>query len=261
MNLVIGEIKSEIQQDLSDQFSVDTEYKKVLNNYQSNRGIKFKSTEEMLNDKVFINMVSDMENSRLSNINMTIADIDWQNAETYKTQLKLNNALKDRTKKLQNLETTNNLTFNFEQNVNGKTENGHCALSYPQKIFCKYNLKNKKLFIEVEKQKYPVNLELKPLKDKNVFYWSEGSISVGKVGDTNVSTSKEINANSLTIGVDKFTEDFFTPVQGWPGMNEFLQHFFNNDVPREEYINEIEALQNISNAMELSLQKNQWINL
>ncbi len=25
---------------------------------------------------------------------------------------------------IQNLETTNNLTFNFEQNVNGKTENG-----------------------------------------------------------------------------------------------------------------------------------------
>ena len=48
---------------------------------------------------------------------------------------------------IQNLETTNNLTFNFEQNVNGKTENGHCALSYPQKIFCKYNLKNKKILV------------------------------------------------------------------------------------------------------------------
>ena len=48
---------------------------------------------------------------------------------------------------IQNLETSNNLTFNFEQNVNGKTENGHCALSYPQKIFCKYNLKNKKILV------------------------------------------------------------------------------------------------------------------
>jgi len=45
------------------------------------------------------------------------------------------------------LETTNNLTFNFEQNIDGKTENGHCALSYPQKIFCKYNLKNKKILV------------------------------------------------------------------------------------------------------------------
>ena len=48
---------------------------------------------------------------------------------------------------IQNLETTNNLTFNFEQNINGKTENGHCALSYPQKLFCKYNLKNKKILV------------------------------------------------------------------------------------------------------------------
>ena len=48
---------------------------------------------------------------------------------------------------IQNLETTNNLTFNFEQNINGKTENGHCALSYPKKIFCKYNLKNKKILV------------------------------------------------------------------------------------------------------------------
>ena len=29
-------------------------------------------------------------------------------------------------------------------------------------------LKNKNLYIEVEKQKYPINVELKPLKDKNI---------------------------------------------------------------------------------------------
>ena len=48
---------------------------------------------------------------------------------------------------IQNLKATNNLTFNFEQNINGKTENGHCALSYPQKIFCKYDLKNNKVLV------------------------------------------------------------------------------------------------------------------
>ena len=48
---------------------------------------------------------------------------------------------------IQNLESTNTLTFNFDQNVNGITENGHCALSYPQKIFCKYNLKNNKILV------------------------------------------------------------------------------------------------------------------
>ncbi len=48
---------------------------------------------------------------------------------------------------IQNLKTTNNLTFNFEQNVNGKTQNGNCALSFPKKIFCKYNLKNNKILV------------------------------------------------------------------------------------------------------------------
>ena len=48
---------------------------------------------------------------------------------------------------IQNLKNTNNLTFNFEQNINGKTENGHCALSFPQKIFCRYNLKNGKILV------------------------------------------------------------------------------------------------------------------
>ena len=48
---------------------------------------------------------------------------------------------------IQNLEITKNLTFNFEQNVNGKTQNGKCALSFPKKIFCKYNLKNNKILV------------------------------------------------------------------------------------------------------------------
>ena len=48
---------------------------------------------------------------------------------------------------IQNLLSINNITFNFEQNINGKTENGRCALSYPKKIFCKYNLKNSKVLV------------------------------------------------------------------------------------------------------------------
>ena len=44
-------------------------------------------------------------------------------------------------------------------------------------------------------------------KKQDVFYWSEGSIAVGKMGDTSVSSSKEIETNSLTLGADKFTEN------------------------------------------------------
>ena len=45
------------------------------------------------------------------------------------------------------LEKTNNISFDFEQNINGKIENGSCILQYPKKIFCKYNLNNQKILI------------------------------------------------------------------------------------------------------------------
>tara|TARA_B100001057_G_scaffold371549_1_gene375636 strand:- start:393 stop:941 length:549 start_codon:yes stop_codon:yes gene_type:complete len=46
--------------------------------------------------------------------------------------------------KLQNIE---NISFNFEQNINGKIEIGSCSIKYPKKIFCKYKLKNQKILI------------------------------------------------------------------------------------------------------------------
>ena len=46
-----------------------------------------------------------------------------------------------------NLNSIDNIFFKFEQNINGKTENGECIIQYPKKIFCKYNLKNKKILV------------------------------------------------------------------------------------------------------------------
>ena len=48
---------------------------------------------------------------------------------------------------IQNLQNTQNLSFNFEQNINGELENGDCVIEYPKKIFCKYDLKNKKILV------------------------------------------------------------------------------------------------------------------
>ena len=48
---------------------------------------------------------------------------------------------------IQNLQNTHNISFNFEQNINGKLENGNCVIKYPKKIFCKYDLKNNKILI------------------------------------------------------------------------------------------------------------------
>ena len=44
---------------------------------------------------------------------------------------------------LENLQNTENLNFDFEQNINGKVEIGNCTIQYPKKIFCQYQKNNK----------------------------------------------------------------------------------------------------------------------
>ncbi len=46
-----------------------------------------------------------------------------------------------------NLKNIENINFNFEQNINGKIENGNCTIRYPKQIFCKYNLGNQKVIV------------------------------------------------------------------------------------------------------------------
>jgi len=45
------------------------------------------------------------------------------------------------------LKDIENISFNFEQNINGKIENGNCTIKYPKKIFCKYDLSNQKILV------------------------------------------------------------------------------------------------------------------
>ncbi len=48
---------------------------------------------------------------------------------------------------INSLQITNNLSFNFEQNINGKIEKGNCIIEYPKKIFCKYDKSNNKVLV------------------------------------------------------------------------------------------------------------------
>ena len=45
------------------------------------------------------------------------------------------------------LELTNNLSFNFKQTINDKSEDGKCIIEYPKKIFCEYNNATKKILV------------------------------------------------------------------------------------------------------------------
>ena len=48
---------------------------------------------------------------------------------------------------INNLKNINNLSFNFEQSINGKIENGNCIIEYPKKIFCSYDSVNNKILV------------------------------------------------------------------------------------------------------------------
>ena len=58
--------------------------------------------------------------------------------------------------------------------------------------------------------------------NKKYFYWSEGSVSLGRVGDTSIASTKEIHTNSLTFGYDRFTDDY--------GISGLAFRYGNDDV-------------------------------
>ncbi len=57
----------------------------------------------------------------------------------------------NKSKIISNLKSTENMTFNFEQTINDKTESGECTIKYPKKIYCAYDGKNKKIMVSTGK--------------------------------------------------------------------------------------------------------------
>ena len=59
-------------------------------------------------------------------------------------------------------------------------------------------------------------------KNKDIFYWAEGSLAFGKVREKETSSKRKIYTDGITIGADKFTDD-----QGIKGL---AFRFSQNDV-------------------------------
>ena len=66
---------------------------------------------------------------------------------TYFLILILNASASEKDKIIENLKNTKNFDFKFEQNINGKIENGQCTIEYPKKIFCEYAKSNNKILV------------------------------------------------------------------------------------------------------------------
>ena len=110
---------------------------------------------------------------------------------------------------VQNLKNTENLDFKFEQNINGKIENGNCTIQYPKKIFCEYARSNNKilvsngksLVIKTRTSYYRYPLEKTPLNlilDKNflinkIYALKERVVDASLINFTIFDGNSEIN--------------------------------------------------------------------
>ena len=117
---------------------------------------------------------------------------------------------------IRNLEDINNISFQFEQNINGKIESGKCTIEYPKKIFCKYDLENKKILVSNGRslviktlnsyyiyplEKTPLNFILdKEFLLKKILYLKERIID-----DKFINYNFSENENKINVFFDKNT--------------------------------------------------------
>ena len=109
---------------------------------------------------------------------------------------------------IENLQNVENLEFKFEQNINGKIENGICTIKYPKKIYCKYSKNNKILvsngkslviktetsFYRYSLKKTPLNLILdKKFLIKKINFLEENIIDKNLINFTIIENDNEID--------------------------------------------------------------------
>ena len=122
---------------------------------------------------------------------------------------------------IENLQNTENFNFKFEQNINGKIENGNCTIQYPKKIYCKYLNKDKilvsngkSLVIKTKSSFYRYPLKKTPLNlilDKDFLVKKIVRLNEKILDKTNINFS--IVQNDIEINV--FFDNINFNLVGW----------------------------------------------
>jgi outer membrane lipoprotein-sorting protein len=126
-----------------------------------------------------------------------------------------NTQASNKDKIIENLQNTKSLNFKFEQNINGKIENGNCTIQYPKKIYCKY-LKNNKILVSNGKSlviktrtsfyRYPLNkTPLNLILDKNFLIKKIHSLKEETLDKTYINFVIVENDNELNVFFDDKT--------------------------------------------------------
>ena len=132
---------------------------------------------------------------------------------------------------IENLENTYNLNFNFEQNVNGKIENGNCTVEYPKKIFCEYAGSNNKILVSNGKSlviktitsyyRYPLDkTSLNLILDKNYLINKINYLEKRVIDKNLINYTIQEKNNKINIFFDNKTFDLI----GWQN-TDMYQNF------------------------------------
>ena len=133
-----------------------------------------------------------------------------------------NSNASNKQKIIENLKHIKNIDFKFEQNINGKIENGNCTIQYPKKIFCEYARSNNKILVSDGKSmvvktitsyyRYP--LEKTPLNfilDKNFLINKINILKERIIDQSYINYSIKEKDYEINIFFDKETFDLI----GW----------------------------------------------
>ena len=114
------------------------------------------------------------------------------------------------------LKDIENISFNFEQNINSKIENGDCTIEYPKKIYCKYDQGNNKilvsngnsLVIKTTSSYYIYPLKKTPLYfilDKNYLVKKISNLKERNIEQKFINFNFEENENQINLFFDQKT--------------------------------------------------------
>jgi len=128
----------------------------------------------------------------------------------------------DREKIIENLQKIENLKFKFEQNINGKIENGYCIIQYPKKIFCNYMKSNQKILVSNGKSlviktkssfyRYPLNkTPLNLILDKKFLIKKINNSDEKIIDNSYINYSIIENDNEINVFFDNKTYNLI----GW----------------------------------------------
>ena len=145
--------------------------------------------------------------------------------------LTVNTNADNKDKIIQNLKSTNNLNFKFEQNINGKIENGNCTIEYPKKIYCEYARSNNKVLVSNGKSlvvktitsyyRYPLEkTALNVILDKNFLISKIKSLNERLIDNRLINFTILENDYEISIFFDNETYDLI----GWQN-TDIYQNF------------------------------------